>query len=109
VKEIVLPAHGLDMGMFGDDPERIEALRPRNAERIVDPEPAIGIMKAMIGVGCGIDERRGNVGREVGVVTQAQIRTLWFARGTSRPAISGVRIFELTEGGLRLAANVTAF
>src|SRR5450759_3346379 len=54
VKEIVLPADGLDMGMFGDDPERIEALRPRNAERIVGPEPAIGIMKAMIGVGLSL-------------------------------------------------------
>jgi hypothetical protein len=36
-------------------------------------------MKAMIGVGRGIDQRRGNVGREVGVVAQVQSRTLWFS------------------------------
>src|SRR6266404_5576610 len=80
VKEIVLPADGLDMGMSGDDPERIEAYWPRNAERIVGPEPAIGIVKAMIGIGGGIDQRRGNVGWEVGGVTQAQDRTLRFAK-----------------------------
>jgi hypothetical protein len=74
VKEIVLPADGLDMSMLGDNPEWIEILRPGDAERIVGPEPAIGIVKAMIGVGCGINERRRNLGREVGVVTQAQNR-----------------------------------
>ena len=62
VKQLVLPADGQDIGMFGDDPERIEALRPGNAERIVGAQPAIGIMKAMIGIGGRIDEGRGNVG-----------------------------------------------
>jgi hypothetical protein len=35
-------------------------------------------MEPMIGVGRGINQRRGNLGREVGFVTQAQDLTLWF-------------------------------
>ena len=79
MKQIVLPADSLDVGMFGDNPERIEALRPRNAKRIVGPQPAIGIMKAMIGVSRRIHQRRGYVARKVGFSTQAQNRTLWFS------------------------------
>jgi hypothetical protein len=60
--------------MFGDDPERIEAFRPRNAERIVGPEPAIGIMQAMIGVSCGIDQGGRNLRWNVDVPVQGGCR-----------------------------------
>ncbi len=79
MEKIVLPADGLDVGVFGHHPERIEPLHPRNAERIVGPKPAIGIMKAMIGIGCRIHQRRGNVGRKIGFDGRAHNRTLRFS------------------------------
>ena len=79
MKKIVLPADGLDVGVFGHHPEWIEALRPRNAERIVGPKPAIGIMKAMIGIGRRIHQRRGRVGRKIDFDGRAHNRTLRFS------------------------------
>ena len=67
VKQLVLPADGLDMGMLCHDPERIEPLRPRNAERIVGAQPAVAVVDAMVGIGGRIDEGRGNVGGNVDI------------------------------------------
>jgi hypothetical protein len=76
VKQLVLPADGQDMRVFGDNPERIETLGPGNAERIVGPQPAIGIMQAMIGVGGRVDEGRGNVGRNIHGIFRIPQRSL---------------------------------
>ena len=76
VKQLVLPADGQDMRMLGDDPERIETLRPGDAKRIVGPQPAIGIMQAMIGVGGRVDEGCGNVGRNIHGVSRIPQKSL---------------------------------
>jgi hypothetical protein len=51
VKQIVLPADALNLGVLGHDPERIETLWPSNAKRVVRPKPAIGVVKTLIGIG----------------------------------------------------------
>ena len=67
VEQLVLAADGLDMRMLCHDPERIELLGPRDAERVVGAEPAVAVMDAMVGIGGRIDERGRNVGGNVDI------------------------------------------
>src|SRR6202023_614806 len=78
VEEFVLPGDGLDVGMLCHHPERIETLWPSETEGVVGAQPTIVLVKPMIGVGRGINQRRANLGRKIGFVTRAQDRTLWF-------------------------------
>ena len=74
VKQLVLPADGLDIGMLCHYPERIEAVRLGKPERIVGAEPAVAVVDAMVGIGGRIDERGGNVGNvDVGTGVDSRI------------------------------------
>jgi len=57
VKQFVLAAHGQDIRVPCDHPERGEFFRPRNAERIVGAKPAVTIMDAVVGIGSRSHER----------------------------------------------------
>ena len=77
VEQLVLAADGLDMGMLCHHPERIEILRPRDAERIVGAEPAVAVVDAVVGIGGRIDERGGNVGGNVDIRARGRQSYPW--------------------------------
>jgi hypothetical protein len=68
MEKLVLAADGLDMRVLCHDPERVELLRPCDAERIVGAQPAVAVMDAVVGIGGRVDERGRNVGGDVDIV-----------------------------------------
>src|SRR6266851_4394188 len=56
VKEVVLTADLEDIGVPGDDPERIVACRSRDPQRIVGAKPGIALVDSSVRVSLGIDD-----------------------------------------------------
>src|SRR6266851_9289946 len=56
MKEVVLTADLEDIGVPGDDPERVVACRLRYPQRIVGAKPGIALVNSSVRVSRGIDE-----------------------------------------------------
>jgi|GEM_PF-5347858 hypothetical protein len=72
VEQLVLAADDLNVRVSGHHPERIEPFGSRDAERVVGPQPAIGVVDPVVGIGSRTDQRRRDVGGDVEVADRGR-------------------------------------